>query len=863
MSSNSSIHTDLPINAVLPEVLEALSRHDSVVLQAAPGAGKTTRVPLALIDQPWLHGQKILMLEPRRIAAKGAAEFMAQALEEKPGQRVGYRMRMESKVSDQTCIEVITEGVLIRMLQDDPSLEGIGLIIFDEFHERSLDADFGLALCQHARSMFRAQDSGELPLKILLMSATLEGLDLSAVLSDTDESAPLIKSEGRQYPVELLYLGGPARGESIIPAVKQAVIKALSENTGSVLVFLPGQAEIRKVVESLQDEVDAGTLLAPLFGDLSLAEQRRAILPAPKGQRKVVLATNIAESSLTIEGVSVVIDSGLARVPVFDLRTGMTRLHTRRISQASSEQRKGRAGRLGPGVCYRLWSESEQSQMERQSAPEIRYADFAPILLQCLSWGLDDPMELRWLEPPSDSQVAQAQQLLLSLGALEKNATGLKLTELGQSIAMMPAHPRIGAMLLRAKASNYEKLACQLAALLSERDPLSRDQAESLGADLDYRLSLFQSKSPSPNVKRLVRQSEQFMRLLRDVFEGSNVQTHLMPQTSALACLLASAYPDRIAKCRAENSERYLLSNGRAARLAPGDALRGRPYLVVATLGSRAGQSEEQIYLAAALDEKALEQELASLTHERTRAEWDEGKQRFVAERKYCLGQLVISSEPIERIDPEVRTAALVDMLVKKGLELLPWTHELEQLCARVEQLRQALHADGQVDEAKSWPDLGREALKESMAVWLAPFLSEVSRLEDLAKIDLKSALLSLLPWPKMQELDRLMPERIEVPSGSRLGIDYLESPPVLAVKLQEMFGCAETPSVAQGRLLLKIHLLSPARRPLAVTQDLKTFWANAYPDVKKDMKGRYPKHPWPDDPLSADATARTKNYKS
>lgn len=841
----------LPIDALLPALRDALSARHEVVLEAPPGAGKTTRVPLALLDAPWLAGQTIIMLEPRRLAARAAAERLASELGERVGETVGYRIRLDSKVGPNTRIEVVTEGILARRLQDDPALEGVGLVIFDEFHERSLDADLALALTLNGRAMFRGADSGEAPLKVLLMSATLEGERLSALLSD----APVLRSEGRMFPVDIRW-GAPFQpGEWIEPRVVQTVQQALADEPGSLLVFLPGQAEIRRVAEQLGEAL-AGRddiLLCPLHGELELSAQRAAIEPAPAGKRKVVLATNIAETSLTIDGVRVVVDAGLARVPRFDPASGMTRLDTQRISRASATQRAGRAGRLEPGACYRLWSQAQHEQLSAYSSAEILQADLAGLALQLLRWGVT-PQELSWLDVPPPAAYAQALDLLGRLGALDERGA---LNAHGQAMAELPSHPRIAHLLLRGQALGLAALACDLAALLAERDILRGG-----GADLHSRLALLSgesraARSAQGGVQRVRQLTKQFFGLLKGRAVSQAVSDPEHPRW--LGCLLAFAYPDRIAQQRRAGGADYRLANGRAAQFAEADALMKHEWLVVADLGSRQGQREERIYLAADLDPALFEHELAEQVQTLDVLDWDEREGVLRAERQRKVGELVLERQALAALDEEARGRALVGLVRRKGLELLPWTPELRQWQARVALLREL---DMQQQGQSEWPDLSDAALLASLEQWLTPFLGKVNRLSHFANLDLPSILQTLLPWPLPQRLDELAPRTLAVPSGSRIAIDYTEHPPVLAVRLQELFGLAATPRIAAGRVGLKLHLLSPARRPVQVTQDLASFWANTYLDVKKDLKGRYPKHYWPDDPLIAEPTARAKPRK-
>ena len=836
----------LPIDVVLPALREALAQRHEVVLEAPPGAGKTTRVPLALLGEPWLAGQTILMLEPRRLAARAAAERLASELGEKVGETVGYRIRLESRVGPRTRIEVVTEGILARRLQDDPALEGVGVVIFDEYHLRNLDSDLALALCLSGRELLR----DEQPLKLLLMSATLEGARLSKVLND----APVVTSEGRMYPVSTIWGSPHQPGQAIDTRVTDTCLAAIDEQPGSILVFLPGQAEIRRVAEALQAQLSSrpDVMVCPLYGDLDLNAQRAAIDPAPKGSRKIVLATNIAETSLTIEGVRVVVDSGLERVPKFDPRSGMTRLDTQRISKASATQRAGRAGRLEPGVCYRLWSESQHEQMAGYSTPEILQADLSALALQLARWGMT-PEEMTWLDQPPAAPFAQARDLLKRLGALDD---GGQLTAHGSAMSELPAYPRIAHLLLKGQSMGLDDLACNIAALLGEKDIL-----RGAGADLHTRLSALsgeQSRRGGGGFQRVKQSARQYRSLLRGR-ASSPVSEPAHPRWTG--CLLAFAYPDRIGLQRRASASEYRLANGRAAVFAEPDALSKHEWLIVADLGSRQGQREERIYLASDLDPALFDDELADLVRSVDEIDWDEREGVLKAERQLKVGQLVLSTAPLPNLDEHARSLALVSLVRRKGIELLPWNPELRQWQARVELLRQLDIQQGQAES--KWPDLSDAQLIETLETWLTPYLGKVTRLSHFGQLDLSSIVRNLLPWPLPQELEAQAPQVIQVPSGSGIRIDYSQHPPVLAVRLQELFGLSETPRIAQGRQLLTLHLLSPARRPVQVTQDLANFWRSTYAEVKKDLKGRYPKHYWPEDPLVAEATARAKPRKS
>ncbi len=827
----------LPIDHVLPELRLVLRERVCAVLEAPPGAGKTTRVPLALLDEPWLAGQKIIMLEPRRLAARAVATFMAAQLGEAVGETVGYRVRMESRVSARTRIEVVTEGVLTRILQTDPELAGVGLVIFDEFHERSLQADLGLALCLESQGALRED------LRLLVMSATLDGAGVARLLGE----APLVTSAGRSYPVEVRY-AAPAsgeRGRDPVPQMAAVVQRALREESGDVLMFAPGGGEISRLAAMLQaqglpPEVD----LRPLHGSLGAEAQALAIAPSVTGRRKVVLATNIAETSLTIDGIRVVIDSGLERRPRFDPNSGMTRLDTVMISQASAEQRRGRAGRLCEGVCYRLWPQGQH--LLPHAAAEIVEADLAPLALELARWGCTDPAELAWLDPPPAAHYQQARELLQQLGATDPAG---RVTAHGQRLVELPLHPRLAHMVLAAERLGLGGLGCELAAVLSERDLLRGRERE---VDLELRLRLLHEK-PSADVDRTALQRVQ--QAARQWQQRLGVAPASAAQIGQAGLLLALAYPDRIAQRRKAGELRYLLSNGRGAALRQHEALANLPYLVVAELNG--SEREAQIFLAAALDERALHKQaaesgpLAALIQSQSLCAWDGRAEAVQAVEQRRLGALVLDEQPLTTLDEQARLAAMLDGVRRMGLACLPWDEHSRNWQARVMCLRQL--------DATQWPDVSDEALLASLDEWLAPFLSGCMRRSHLAKLDLMVALNHLLDWDRQQALGRLAPSHVQVPTGSRIAIDYSQSPPVLAVRLQEMFGVEQTPSIADGRLPLVVHLLSPARRPLQVTQDLAGFWRGSYVEVKKEMKGRYPKHYWPDDPLQAEPTARAK----
>jgi ATP-dependent helicase HrpB len=838
-SSQTDITPDLPVLEVLPALRQALSAGTRAVLTAPPGSGKTTLIPLKLLHEPWLQGQSIVMLEPRRLAARTAATYMAGLLGEPVGRTLGYRTRLDSRVSGATRIEVVTEGILTRRLQQDPELNGVGLVIFDEFHERNLQADLGLAFTLDLMAGLRED------LRLLVMSATLE----SEAVAELLEAAPVIRAEGRSFPVEIRYLGDPPRKRRLPDAVAGAVLQVLGQESGDLLVFLPGVGEIRRTVERLSEQLaDAAhaPLLHPLYGDLDKGRQEQAILPDPQGRQRVVLATSIAETSLTIEGVTAVIDSGWSRLPRFLPNTGLTRLETVRVSRAAAAQRAGRAGRLGPGRCYRLWSEASQGRLKEQHPAEILDADLSPLVLDLLTWGVSGPDQLRWLDPPPAGAYAQACDLLRSLGALDGQG---RLSATGKIMARLPLHPRLAHMLLRAGDEPARQLACDLAALLSERDILQGQGRQE--ADIEQRLELLAQwrqggKPPGLDLqgcRRLDRVSRDWQRQLQRLPWPSG------QGVSSAAALLAMAYPDRIA--RQTRHGRFQLSSGRGARLLEEDRLAASQYLVAAQLD--AGQTEGSIRLAAAIDEVSL-RSLPDLALELVETvKWDSERRAVSARLEERLGALRLSSRPIEEADGEAVKAAMLEGIRGLGLDCLPWNRHSRQWRERVLCL-------AQWEPEAGWLDLGDDWLLANLQSWLAPWLDGIRRADQLQRLDLLAILKSLLGWDQQKALDAAAPTHLQVPSGSRKQLEYqLGSPPVLAVRLQEMFGLAETPRICHGRVPVMLHLLSPAQRPIQVTQDLKGFWDRTYSEVKKELKGRYPKHYWPDDPYQAEPTARAK----
>jgi ATP-dependent helicase HrpB len=826
----------LPIGAALPELRAALDTTGAAVLEAPPGAGKTTLVPLALLDAAWLRGQKILMLEPRRLATRAAARRMASMLGEEVGATIGFRTRLKTQVGPKTRVEVITEGILARMLHHDAALEGIGIVIFDEYHERSLDADLGLALTLETKRYLREE------LRLLVMSATLDGERVAALID-----APRVTSAGRSFPIELRYLDRPPQ-DRFEAGVASAIRRALGNDDGSILVFLPGGAEIRRVERQLSN-LGSDIIVTPLYGDLPPAAQDAAISPAPKGQRKVVLATSIAETSLTIEGVRIVIDGGLARGPRFDPVTGMTRLVTTRVSQAASAQRAGRAGRLEPGIAYRLWPEREQAQLPPYAPPEIREADLAPLVLTLAASGNSDPASLSWLDPPPAAALSQARTLLIELGALEHAG---RITKEGEAMATLPLHPRLAHMALTAKARGQGRLACAIAALLMERD-IVRAAPQARDADLRLRIDLINERGAARDLPPGLSLDRGGLQRARDAARQIERSLHLKSDESIdsaeTGSVLALAYPDRIAQNRGATGQ-FRLASGGGAELPASDPLAKQDFLAVAELDGE--RKTARIFLAAPLSRADIEKDFAARIVASDSIKWDSQSEAVLARRRRTLDAIVLDDQPLREAAPEQATAALLTGIRELGLAALQWSREAESLRGRIDFLHRTLGDD--------WPDVSDAALLASLEDWLAPHLTGITRRTQFAQINLAEALMARLDYTQRRQLDTLAPTHVEVPSGSRIAIDYRAGDvPVLAVKLQEMFGATSTPAIAQGKVPLLIHLLSPAGRPLQVTRDLGGFWTNSYPQVRGEMRGRYPKHPWPDDPLEAKPTAKTK----
>ncbi|WP_341363427.1 ATP-dependent helicase HrpB [Thalassospira sp. SN3W] len=828
----------LPIDAVLPDLCTVLETGINAVLQAPPGAGKTTKVPLALLERAWRNDQKIVMLEPRRLAARAAARRMAQLLGESVGETVGYRVRFDSKVSARTRIEVVTEGILVRMIQDDPELSGIGCVIFDEFHERSLDADLGLALARETQTALRDD------LRIVVMSATLDGGPIAALMGD----CPVITSEGRAFPVETKYV--PIRPDAWIDREMTAAIRlALREESGSILAFLPGQGEITRVEVALKDGLDPTVIIAPLYGAMETRAQDIAIEPTPDGMRKVVLATAIAETSLTIDGIRVVVDCGLQRLPRFDPASGMTRLVTVKSSQASAEQRRGRAGRLEPGVCYRLWAEAEHRARPPFTAPEIADADLAPLTLELARWGVSDPASLPWLDQPDGAKIDQARDVLRRLEAIDD---ANRITPMGTAMAGLPVHPRLAHMMLRGARLELGEVACALAALLSDRDFM-----RGRGADLRLRVeAILARKAP----KMITEAARQLSRRLGDAAkkEASKAGNHNpagpddpVDHADQVGLLLAFAYPDRIGERRKGTDARYRLSGGRGGILANNDGLASEPYIAVAELDGQA--REARIYLAAPLSRASLETHFADQISEGTEVFWDAQSDAVQARWQLRIGALVLDEKTTrDEAGPDAIAAAMIEGIRRLGLHCLPWDKAAEGLRERIAFLHRV--------DPENWPDMSDDALLASLEDWLMPYLGGINKRSQLKQVNLAEALVSGIDWNRRQELDRLAPTHWTVPTGSHIRIDYSGETPALPVRLQEMFGATETPKIAGGKVAVTLHLLSPAQRPLQVTSDLVGFWNGSYAQVKAEMKGRYPKHYWPDDPLQAEPTRRVKS---
>lgn len=817
--------TALPMVEILDQVRSQLSEENTLIIHAAPGAGKSTVLPLAILGESWLKGQKIVMLEPRRLAAKSIATRMAELLGEEVGHTIGYRIRFETRVSIHTKIEVVTEGILTRMLHGDNSLEGVGLVIFDEFHERSIHADVALAFCRETQQVLRSD------LKMLIMSATLNLQQLQRSLQ-----AKVVESEGRSYPVEVFHEGD--QDPFMLPEMTaNTVMKASKKHEGDILVFLPGQGEINKCADILKTKLK-GFVIHTLYGQLPYGKQKAAILPDKEGRRKVVLSTNIAETSLTIEGIKVVVDTGFGRTLKWDSKSGLSRLETIQISKDAADQRAGRAGRLSPGVCYRMWSKTTDQRLQEHRTPEILESDLSSLVLDLASWGIADPLSLMWLSPPPKGAWKAAQQTLHELGVLENG----KITAHGKNVHQLPCHPRLAHMMLMAEEEGLVSLAADIAALLEERDPLGKNA----GIDINKRIEALHTHRIEGRKGGSFDRIEKIAASYRKLFNEAPENDGFDPYETGL--LLTHAFPERIAFARPGNNAQFKLANGRIAMAGHRDDLAHEAWLAIANLDARDGMGK--IFLAAPLNPK----DLASRVKEIDVVSWDTEDGGLRASRDLRIGNIVLKSTPLADADPSKLIEAIIEAIKKEGDVLLDWNDEVVQLQNRVKSLGKWLPSGG-------WPDYSRGALLQTNGEWLAPYLQEVKKPSELKKINLKEVLTHALDYQKQHEMIRLAPEKMKVPSGSNIQIMYRENgeAPVLAARIQELFGMEETPTVNEGKNPLLIHLLSPGFKPVQVTSDLRNFWNETYFEVRKDLKGRYPKHHWPDDPWTAEAVRGVK----
>lgn len=816
---------DLPVVEVIPQIQKELKNSSTLIIKAPPGAGKSTLVPLALMNEDWLKGQKILMLEPRRLAAKTIANRMSDLLGEKVGERVGYRIRFETKTSDKTQIEVVTEGILTRMLQSDNSLEGVGAVIFDEFHERSIHADIAMALSREAQQVLRPD------LRIIVMSATLDMPELSEILS-----AATVQSDGRQFPVEVNYSG--ETDWKLLPEMAARLVKmATAKHDGDVLVFLPGQGEIHKCEQLLRQSLK-DFMIHPLYGQLPSGKQYAAIMPNREGKRKVVLATTIAETSLTIEGVKIVIDSGFTRVAQFDPNSGLSRLETVQVSKDSADQRAGRAGRLSAGVCYRMWTKATQLHLKEHTTAEIEKADLAPLVLDMAQWGIVDPHQLAWMTPPPKGHLAQASELLHQLEALDNN----RITEHGKELHALPTHPRIGHMLIKAKEEGQLALATDVAAILEERDPLPKDS----GIDINLRIEAlrrFRARSQSgkgfTKIEKIAKQYRQIFGIEEDNSPHDDLETGL---------LIAYAYPERIACARPGNNAQFQMANGRFAAAGHRDDLAHEAWLAIAHVNDR--ENSGKIFLAAPLNPTDLQPLLKTSDV----VKWDKRHGGLVANKETRIGSIILKSIALPDPDESQLEAVIVEVLKKEGHLLLNWTEDVIQWQNRVMSLRKW-------NKDNSWPDVSTQSLLDTIEDWLLPYLSGVKKADDLKKINLAEVLQYSLRSEQQKALEKLAPSKIEVPSGSKISLSYslTGSDPVCAVRLQECFGLLETPKVNDGKTQILMHLQSPGFKLVQITNDLKSFWSAAYFEVRKDLRRRYPKHFWPENPLEVQAVKGVK----
>ena len=815
----------LPVTEIIEDVRQHLSKGNTLIVNAPPGAGKSTLLPLALLNEPWLEGKKILMLEPRRLAARTIAERLSYFLEEPVGQTVGFRIRFENKTSEHTKIEVLTEGILTRMIQNDNALENVGLVIFDEFHERSIHADVALALCREAQQVLRSD------LRIMVMSATLNMPQLTSLLN-----APAIVSKGKQYPVEVRY-ENDIDEFSMAELCARTVMKAAKAHEGDILVFLPGQREIHTANEILRRELREFSIHM-LYGSLPQRQQAAAILPDRNGNRKVVLATSIAETSLTIEGIKVVVDSGFGRTSKFDPNSGLSRLETVRISRDSADQRAGRAGRLSEGVCYRMWSAVTQQRLTEHITPEIIEADLALLVLDMSQWGITDVQQMTWLTPPPKGPLAQATDLLHQLEALENG----RITAHGKKMLRLPCHPRIAHMLLMAKEDDQLELATDIAALLEERDPLGREA----GIDINTRIEALRVHRRENRDNRKVGRIEKIAEQYRSLFNIEPDNSSVDPFETGV--LITRAYPERIAFARPGNNAQFQLSNGRYAMAGHREDLADEPWLAICHIDAREGMGK--IFMASPLNPR----DLAPLVKETEVITWDTSEGGLIATKDLRIGSIVLQSKPLPSPDESHKVAAISEALKKEGEQLLDFNEEVQQWQNRILSLRKW-------NPQEQWPEVSTSSLLQTNAEWLSPYLANVNRPDDLKKINLKEVLQHSLTFEQQQQLDKQAPAHLTVPSGSKIKLMYRDNaePPVLAVRIQEVFGLAETPKVNEGKQSVLLHLLSPGFKPVQITSDLKSFWSDAYFEVKKELKRRYPKHVWPDDPWNEPAIKGVK----
>ena len=861
-----------PVTQVLPDIKKQLTKHNRLILQAPPGAGKTTLVPLALLNEQWLADKQIIILEPRRLATRNAAARMAYLLGEKVGETVGYQIRQDSCISKKTRVLVVTEGILTRKLQADPELEGVALVIFDEFHERSIHADLSLAFCLQSQELINEQ------LKIIIMSATLNTQALLELLSTDQYKVPLITSEGKCYPVEVIYQNDnslsaegspPIERYNLLSIISRKTITALAEHQGNILIFLPGVREIKQLEQELLKQTSnskntgQAIIISPLYGDLSKQQQDQAISTPPDGQRKIVLATNIAQTSLTIEGITIVIDSGLQRESSFSPNSGMNALHTTMIAQDSAHQRSGRAGRLSPGVCYRLWTKSRHKRLHKHQKAEILRSDLAPLMLEIAQWGIQEIGELSMLDLPSPGSIAQAQELLVSLQAIE--ATG-KITSHGKKLLQLGLHPRLAHMILTAQALGLAETSCLIAALLTEKDFLKGNNS-----DLGERVALLQAIKTRKTTRLESIDKHQCQRVLKTASELQQrlkrtlkISTTSSEESSSelTGVLLAFAYPDRIAKLRNNRDQRYLLSNNKGAFFLHQDILASEAFLVIAQLHEQS-KKEARIFLAAAISLSQIEDYFSySITEQETML-WNKKRQKVDCTYKKKLGSIVLKEQISQKINTCQLHKVLLEGVKSLGLDCLPWSKQANTLKQRVQFLHYQRKQNSHLFTDIKLPDFSDNFLLNNLSEWLAPHLHKENSIKQLQSLNLYQILNSNISWQSAQMINELAPEKIAVPSGSIIPIDYSEADsPILAVRLQELFGLRQTPAILKDRYPLLLHLLSPASRPMQVTHDLASFWENTYNEVKKELRGKYKKHYWPDDPLQAQATSRAKRRK-